>query len=254
MDYNKIHNQIIERAISKNRKRGRDCYYEEHHIKPKCMGGTNKKDNLVLLTAREHFIVHKILPIIYPQYRKQLSLALHRMTFSTTDKMERNYRIGAREFESLRKEIGESLSGDNNPFAGRQHTVETKESIGIKAKKRLSKPENHPLYGKPCSEERKEKIRIANTGKKTSKETRKKLSEQRSGKPKSKEHVINQANAHRGKKRSEETKNKLRVPKPKHECPHCSQLIGGMSNLHQHLTKKHQIPTGKWGSILDNKN
>lgn len=254
MDYNKIHNQVIERAISENRKRGRDCYYEQHHIKPKCMGGTNRKDNLVLLTAREHFIVHKILPIIYPRYRKELHLALHRMTFSTTDKMKRNYRIGAREFERLRKEIGESLLGDNNPFSNKQHTEKTKETISIKAKKRLSEPQNHPLYGKPCSEERKEKIRIANTGKKASDQARIKMSESRKNKPLSEQHKINLSKSLRGKKRSEETKNKLRIPKPKYECTHCGQLIGGKSNLDQHITKVHQIPTGTWGRILVNIN
>ena len=31
-------------------------YYEKHHIQPKSLGGSNKKENLVRLTAREHFI------------------------------------------------------------------------------------------------------------------------------------------------------------------------------------------------------
>lgn len=36
-------------------------YLESHHIIPKCLGGNNDKSNLVLLTAREHFIVHILL-------------------------------------------------------------------------------------------------------------------------------------------------------------------------------------------------
>lgn len=36
-------------------------YKERHHIIPKCMGGTNDKDNLIDLYAREHFIAHKLL-------------------------------------------------------------------------------------------------------------------------------------------------------------------------------------------------
>ena len=36
-------------------------YTENHHIFPKSIGGDNSMDNLVLLTAREHFICHWLL-------------------------------------------------------------------------------------------------------------------------------------------------------------------------------------------------
>ena len=38
-----------------------DGYIERHHIIPKCLGGSNKKDNIVKLTAREHFVAHLLL-------------------------------------------------------------------------------------------------------------------------------------------------------------------------------------------------
>lgn len=57
MNYQNIYNQIIERA--KNRKL--EGYKEKHHILPKCMGGEDIKENLVELTAREHFLCHKLL-------------------------------------------------------------------------------------------------------------------------------------------------------------------------------------------------
>ena len=59
MDYQKIYNCLIERAITDNRKKCDIVYYEQHHIIPKCLGGTDNTDNLVLLTAREHFIAHR---------------------------------------------------------------------------------------------------------------------------------------------------------------------------------------------------
>ena len=62
MDYKKIHDSIIERA--KTRKL--EGYKERHHIIPKCMGGDNSKNNLIDLTAREHFIIHKLLCKRYP--------------------------------------------------------------------------------------------------------------------------------------------------------------------------------------------
>lgn len=36
------------------------CYYEWHHIVPMYAGGTDELTNLVLLTAREHFIAHRL--------------------------------------------------------------------------------------------------------------------------------------------------------------------------------------------------
>ena len=50
---------IIDRA--KSRTLLANEYYEKHHIIPKSLGGTNEKENLVSLTAREHFICHLLL-------------------------------------------------------------------------------------------------------------------------------------------------------------------------------------------------
>lgn len=66
MNYKKIHDDIIERAKT----RVLDGYKERHHIIPRCMGGNNDASNLVNLTAREHFIVHKLLCEIYPDMDK----------------------------------------------------------------------------------------------------------------------------------------------------------------------------------------
>jgi hypothetical protein len=40
---------------------------ERHHVLPKCMGGTDEKCNIVMLTAKEHFISHKILARMHPE-------------------------------------------------------------------------------------------------------------------------------------------------------------------------------------------
>ena len=66
MNYQKVYNQIIERAQRRQLK----GYNEKHHIIPKCIGGTNNKDNIVKLTAREHFLCHLLLVEIYPNEPK----------------------------------------------------------------------------------------------------------------------------------------------------------------------------------------
>ena len=55
--YKKWYDMIIENAQNRQIK----GYKERHHIIPKCLGGSNKKENLVDLTAREHFVCHWLL-------------------------------------------------------------------------------------------------------------------------------------------------------------------------------------------------
>lgn len=62
MNYQKHYDLLIEKA--RNRLEKTD-YTERHHIIPKCIGGTNKKENLVDLTAEEHYIAHMLLAKIY---------------------------------------------------------------------------------------------------------------------------------------------------------------------------------------------
>jgi hypothetical protein len=63
MDYKKIYDNLI--TSRKLRIINSGIYYEKHHIIMKSMGGTNDKDNLVLLTPREHFLAHWLLFKIY---------------------------------------------------------------------------------------------------------------------------------------------------------------------------------------------
>ena len=55
--YTKWYFNIVENA----KNRTIDGYTEKHHVTPKSLGGDNSKENLVKLTAREHFICHWLL-------------------------------------------------------------------------------------------------------------------------------------------------------------------------------------------------
>ena len=66
MNYKKVHDQIIDRAVLRGlNKKDIDYYTERHHIQPRSLGGSDQDDNLVLLSAREHFIIHWLLFKIY---------------------------------------------------------------------------------------------------------------------------------------------------------------------------------------------
>ena len=63
MNYKKLYENIIN-----NRKQNIfNGYTETHHIIPKSLGGTDNKENLVDLSAREHFICHLLLTKMYPE-------------------------------------------------------------------------------------------------------------------------------------------------------------------------------------------
>jgi len=64
--YIKAYIKICYNAKKENRKKNKDTYYEKHHIKPKSLGGSDYKSNLVLLTGREHYITHFLL---YKHYK-----------------------------------------------------------------------------------------------------------------------------------------------------------------------------------------
>lgn len=119
MNYQKIYDQIVERA----RFRNLDGYRERHHVLPRCMGGDDSPENLVELTAREHFICHWLLTKIHPRGRMHHK-AIHAfamMAWCSSERQER-YRVSSRLYERLkadyRKVMSRSQSGDKNSQYG----------------------------------------------------------------------------------------------------------------------------------------
>ena len=75
-------------------------YTEKHHIIPTSLDGDNNPENIIKLSAREHFIAHYILAkgTNLPQMIK----ALHKMIYSTTGDVKRDYKISSRVYQYLR--------------------------------------------------------------------------------------------------------------------------------------------------------
>jgi len=108
MNYELHYDRLIARARNRQLK---DTYIEKHHIIPRCIGGTDDDDNLVKLTAEEHFVAHQLLIKLYPDDRKLIS-ALTKMC-SSSKKNIRNNKV----YGWIRKKWSESFSGENNPSA-----------------------------------------------------------------------------------------------------------------------------------------
>lgn len=223
MDYKKTYDRLVCRA--KNRKL--ECYKEIHHIIPKCMGGTEDKNNLVELTAREHFICHWLLSRMYPKDAK-LSYSFWMMS---TSKRPNRYIPSSRVYEEA-KQLQSLLRSEQ--LKGHLVSEKTKEKISKanKGKKRTEeerkrisdslKGKKGNWEGKTHSEKSKQKMRESKIGNKASDETKKKMSESSKG-------------LKRTEKQKEELSMAMRgISKKKHECQFCKRLIGGLANLDRH--------------------
>ncbi len=97
--YKVWHDNIIKKAF--NRKLS--GYSEKHHILPRSLGGSDNKDNLVELTAKEHFIVHMLLcKFTVGQVKYKCLVAFDGMCRLKTK--NRTYKITSRVSAKLREE------------------------------------------------------------------------------------------------------------------------------------------------------
>lgn len=115
MNYLKIYNNLVDSRKKINRKKGTNVYYENHHIIPKWLGGSDKKENRVLFTAREHYLAHRCLWLHYRD--RPSALAFHKMAKSSNSKQDRNFT--SREFDLVRRAFSESQIGERNHMYGK---------------------------------------------------------------------------------------------------------------------------------------
>lgn len=85
-------------------------YYETHHIMPKSIGGSNESTNLVKLTAREHFVAHRLLVKMLPagsSDQHKMAFALHKMVHGLN---KEKYAPSSIAYETIRQLAGAATS------------------------------------------------------------------------------------------------------------------------------------------------
>jgi len=141
MNYKKIYNNIIG-----NRKQNPlddGTYGEWHHIVPKSLGGSDNTDNLVRLSAREHFICHALLAEMYDEGTNEWYKMNHAfMMMKCTSILHNHSRyFNSRLYEYKRKDfskvMSELQSGENNSQYGKPRTERTKRRISESIRKTL---------------------------------------------------------------------------------------------------------------------
>lgn len=215
MDYQKIYNQLIERGQRRDILEG---YIEEHHIIPKCVGGNDDQENLVLLTAREHFIAHILLAKIHGG---ALWHAAHMMSNMG--------RYTNRKYEIIRKEhaklVGDFMRGRKKPAGHGKKISENKERA-----RKISVA----LTGRKRSDEHSRNIGLGNKGKIVSDDAKHKISVAMSGKN----------NPMYGKTHNDESRRIIsEANKQKIVCPHCNKEGGIAIMKRWHFDKcKNKVP------------
>jgi len=219
--YTQWYHSLINKAI--NRKLPNDVYTEKHHIIPKSLGGTNKKENLVRLTAREHFISHLLLVRMTSgaDKAKMVNAALRLANDG------KNRKVNAKLYEHIKKErrkfLSETMCGSDNHFYGKKHSEETRKKMS-ESRKKWSYSEEHinkfrgrvgPMLGKTHNEVTRIKLSNAAKGRIHSDESKTKTSQSLL-----KKHLT----------RSAETREKMRQSKigiehPVKECIHCGKIV-----------------------------
>jgi hypothetical protein len=143
-----------DKIIAKAKNRTLEGYKEVHHIIPKSCGGSNDKDNLIALTAREHYIIHMLLPFcVTKEYKFKMIKGFLYMNVKTKSQ-KRFYKINSKMYQKFRIEYGILNKGY-------KHTEETKMK----------------MKGRILSNETKAKIKYARQFQVYSDEQRKKYSE-----------------------------------------------------------------------------
>jgi hypothetical protein len=167
MDYKKIYNSLMSSRIDMKDKRKLEKkngnYFERHHIIPISLGGNKsyslRSDNIVLLTAREHYLAHRILWLIYRS--REMGFAFHRMVFSESPLQTRNFNSKA--YEAARIALSECQRGEKNPMYGKVSPFKGKTSVN-KGKKLGSRPYQSGEKNPAKNEEVRKKISNANKG------------------------------------------------------------------------------------------
>jgi hypothetical protein len=174
MNYQGIYDQLVLKAQLRPDPEG---YAEKHHIIPRCLGG-GEGDNIVALTAREHFMAHLLLCKMFPDHGG-LAVAAFLMAGAVQAESSsgKGVRVTSHTYERLRIAHIKSMRG-------RELSTETRAKLSA-----AKMGEKNPSYGKSPSKETRAKLSAAlkgeknpNYGKSPSKETRAKQSAAKKGK------------------------------------------------------------------------
>lgn len=180
MDYQKIYNQLIKRAVDESRKKVKNgVYYELHHIIPKCLGGQDTQSNLVLLTAREHLLAHWLLALIHNNYK--LWCAFYMMCNGAKNNKVERPKVSLRVLAMAKEEYSKKSSEfwKKQPYSQKAIDACREANLGSKRDPKLVEALRQTRIGVKPSEKCIAAVKLANTGAKRPKSEQEMLNRQK---------------------------------------------------------------------------
>lgn len=156
------HYNRYQRFIGSLRGQSVDGYGEVHHIVPRSLGGSDDADNLIRLTARQHYIAHWMLA-------RALGGSAARAFFMMSN-FGKYGQVNSTTYQIARKEYADRVSEQlkacpNVPVFTDAHREKLRQA----------------KIGRRLSEETKRRVGEAQRGRKLSEETRRRISEAKKG-------------------------------------------------------------------------
>jgi hypothetical protein len=169
MNYEKIYDDLMTDRLNQKplrlKQKRNGFYFEGHHIIPKSKGGTGNSNrpknnnNIVLLTAREHFLAHWLLWRIYRD--RSTSLSFHKMLSINKNQ---NRIISSRGYEEAKESF--RLTNIGNQYSKDKTRIISDEQKKIHSEfmKGRYVGNKNPFFNKKHSNEAKNKIRLSREG------------------------------------------------------------------------------------------
>lgn len=151
--YTKWYYNIIVKA---NERVDRIGYFENHHIIPKSLNGTNNVDNLIYLTAKEHFICHLLLTKMTQGEDKSKMVRAFWMIATMGNKNQERKKVKSRAY-CLYKELWLKHGNLNKPKT-EEHKQKLRKPKTEEHRKKLSIAKSGRSYGHRHTDETKCKM------------------------------------------------------------------------------------------------
>lgn len=161
--YQKWYDNIIQSAINEDRSRSKFTYYENHHIIPSSLGGSNHFSNKVLLTAKEHFICHHLLTKFTEGADKVKMMYAYNcfvfgLGFASNRRID-GVKVTSRQYNYQKEQLSLHLKKKGVPWSPNDWMIgKTKEEIRDIHKKKGRPGKSNGFYGKKHSKKSMEQM------------------------------------------------------------------------------------------------
>jgi hypothetical protein len=181
MNYQEHYDRLIQRGKT----RTLECYTEKHHIVPRCLGGSDDKENFARLTPEEHYLAHQLLVKMNPGH---LGLARSAIFFKGSNPNNKVYGwLRKRVVEAQR---GKPLSAKTREKIAAAHRGKT-QTAQMKPWEELDEYQQRKLFKQGSSRVPTgwvPRTTHKNAGKTATPETKQRMSEAHKGVPKTATH------------------------------------------------------------------